>query len=197
MQTATLARIRDRLANHTPAPVATQATQRAAVAMLLQPRADDVYVLFIHRAHHPHDPWSGHMAFPGGRQEPQDPDLFVTIRRETFEEVGIRLDDQGEYLGRLADIPATAGGTQTGMVVSPFVYQVTRRLRPVLDPLEVQDLLWVPLSLIVRGGADCSVQRELADGSTIQVAALLYRGKTIWGLTYRMLRGFVDLIGAA
>lgn len=191
MQTVTLARIRDRLANHTP--VAIRATHRAAVAMLLQPRADDVYVMFIHRAHHPHDPWSGHMAFPGGRQERQDPDLFVTIRRETFEEVGIRLD-QGEYLGRLADIPATAGGTQTGMVVSPFVYQVTGTLRPVLDPLEVQDILWVPLSLIVRGGAECTVRRELADGSTIEVAALLYRGKTIWGLTHRMLLGFVELI---
>lgn len=192
MQTVTLTRIRDRLANHTP--VAIRATHHAAVAMLLQPRADDVYVMFIHRAHHPHDPWSGHMAFPGGRRERQDPNLFVTIRRETFEEVGIRLEDQGEYLGRLADIPATAGGTQTGMVVSPFVYQVTGTLKPVLDPLEVQDILWVPLSLIVRGGAECTVRRELAGGSTIEVAALLYRGKTIWGLTHRMLRGFVELI---
>lgn len=197
MQTATLAHIRDRLAGYAPVPLDIQVTQRAAVAVLLQPRPDDVYVMFIHRAHHPQDPWSGHMAFPGGRQEPQDPDLFVTIEREIFEEVGIQLDDHGEYLGRLADVQATAHGKRMGILVSPFVYRVSGAARPVLDPLEVQDILWVPLSLIARGGAECTVRRERADGSSMHVTALLYRGKTIWGLTYHMLRGFVELIHEA
>ncbi len=186
--------IRDRLSNHNPAPVDIDAPMRAAVALLLQPRPDDVYVLFIHRAHHPHDPWSGHMAFPGGRHEPEDPDLLVTIQRETHEEVGISLDDHGEYLGRLAEVQAMARGKRTGMIVSPFVYLVSQEARPVPDPVEVQDIIWVPLSFMQQDGVEQIVQRNLQAGSTAQVPALLYGGKTIWGLTYRMLRGFLELI---
>ncbi len=186
--------IRDRLSKHSPAPVDIDPPMRAAVALLLQPRPDDVYVLFIHRAHHPHDPWSGHMAFPGGRHEPEDPDLLVTIQRETHEEIGISLDEHGEYLGRLAEVQAMARGKQTGMIVSPFVYLVSQEARPVPDPVEVQDIIWVPLSFMQQDGVEQIVQRNLQAGSTIQVPALLYGGKTIWGLTYRMLRDFLELI---
>ncbi len=186
--------IRDRLSRHSPAPVDIDPPLRAAVALLLQPRPDDIYVLFIHRAHHPHDPWSGHMAFPGGRHEPEDPDLLVTIQRETHEEIGISLDEHGEYLGRLAEVQAMARGKQTGMIVSPFVYLVSQEARPVPDPVEVQDIIWVPLSFMQQDGVEQIVQRNLQAGSTIQVPALLYGGKTIWGLTYRMLRDFLELI---
>ena len=186
--------IRDRLSKHSPAPVDIDPPMRAAVALLLQPRPDDVYVLFIHRAHHPHDPWSGHMAFPGGRHEPEDPDLLVTIQRETHEEIGISLDEHGEYLGRLAEVQAMARGKQTSMIVSPFVYLVSQEARPVPDPVEVQDIIWVPLSFMQQDGVEQIVQRNLQAGSTIQVPALLYGGKTIWGLTYRMLRDFLELI---
>ena len=186
--------IRDRLSKHSPAPVDIDPPMRAAVALLLQPRPDDIYVLFIHRAHHPHDPWSGHMAFPGGRHEPEDPDLLVTIQRETHEEIGISLDEHGEYLGRLAEVQAMARGKQTGMIVSPFVYLVSQEARPVPDPVEVQDIIWVPLSFMQQDGVEQIVQRNLQAGSTIQVPALLYGGKTIWGLTYRMLREFLELI---
>ena len=189
-----ISHIRNRLSNHNPTLVGMGPPMRAAVALLLQPRPDDVYVLFIHRAHHPHDPWSGHMAFPGGRHEPEDPDLLVTIRRETHEEVGINLDEHGEYLGRLAEVQAMARGKQTGMVVSPFVYLVSQEARPVPDPVEVQDIIWVPLSFMQQDSVEQIVQRNLQAGSTIQVPALLYGGKTIWGLTYRMLRGFLELI---
>ena len=132
--------------------------------------------------------------FPGGRQEPEDPDLFVTIQRETYEEVGIDLAEHGEYLGRLAEVQASARGKQIGMVVSPFVYLVSRDASPVLDPVEVQDVIWVPLSFMQQDGVEQIVQRKLQTGSTIQVPALLYGGKTIWGLTYRMLQGFLELI---
>ncbi len=186
--------IRDQLSKYRPAPVDSDAPMRAAVALLLQPRPDDMYVFFIHRAHHPHDPWSGHMAFPGGRQDPEDSDLFMTIQRETHEEVGIDLTEHGEYLGRLAEVQAMARGKQIGMVVSPFVYLVSRDVSPILDPVEVQDVIWVPLSFMQRDDVEKIVERKLQTGSTIQVPALLYGGKTIWGLTYRMLQGFLDLI---
>lgn len=186
--------IEEHLSAYQPRSVGAEPTSRAAVALLLQPRTDDIYVLFIHRAHHPQDPWSGHMAFPGGRHEPTDSDLLITIQRETDEEVGIDLAACGEYLGRLEEVQAMARGKQTGMIVSPFVYSVPADVRPVPDPIEVQDTIWVPLAFMLDKGAEQTVPRELQDGSTIEVAALLYGGKTIWGLTYRVLRDFLSVI---
>jgi 8-oxo-dGTP pyrophosphatase MutT (NUDIX family) len=189
-----LKRIRHRLANHRPAPLSIDATTRAAVAMLLQPQDHDLHMLFIHRAHHPQDPWSGHMAFPGGRKDPEDVDLRMTIHRETREEVGIDLDLYGEYLGHMTELQAVARGRPISMAVAPFVYLVSPEATPTPDPVEVQDTIWVPLGFMQREGVESIVSRPMPDGATVEVPALVYGGKTIWGLTYRMLQGFLELI---
>ena len=186
--------IRKTLANHPPAPPAVETDMRAGVAVLLRPQEDDLHVLFIHRAQHPQDPWSGHMAFPGGRHEPDDPSLQITTQRETQEEVGIDLEQHGEYLGQLEVVQAIPRGRSINMTVTPHVYLVSPEARPDPDPVEVQDIIWVPLAFMQQNGVEQNVRRDLHDGTSIEVPALLYGGKTIWGLTYRMLRGFLELI---
>ena len=62
------------------------------------------------------------------------------------------------------------------------------------DPVEVQDTIWVPLEFMQQDGVESLVPRPTPDGATIEVPALVYGGKTIWGLTYRMLREFLELI---
>jgi 8-oxo-dGTP pyrophosphatase MutT (NUDIX family) len=194
MADSKIKRIRHQLANHQPEPPPIEATTRAAVAMLLKPQEHDLLMFFIHRAHHPQDPWSGHMAFPGGRQDPEDLDLSYTIYRETKEEVDIDLNLHSEYLGRMAELQAMARGRPISMTVSPFIYLVSSEVSPNPDPGEVQDTIWVPLSFMQQRGVEKMVSRPTPDGSSIQVPALEYGGKTIWGLTYRMLRGFLELI---
>ena len=186
--------IRRTLASHQPAPPAVETEMRAGVALLLQPQQADLHMLFIHRAHHPQDPWSGHMAFPGGRHEPEDPSLQITTQRETQEEVGIDLEQHGEFLGQLAAVQAMPRGRAIHMTVAPYVYLVSSEARPNPDPVEVQDTIWVPLAFMQQDGVEQQVRRDLHDGTSIEVPALLYGGKTIWGLTYRMLRGFLELI---
>ena len=63
----------------------------AAVAMLLTETGDTTKVLLVKRATREADPWSGHMAFPGGRLGHGDRDLMSTACRETREETGIDL----------------------------------------------------------------------------------------------------------
>src|SRR5689334_10230467 len=82
----------------------------AAVAAVLRDRGGEAEVLLIRRAQKETDPWSGHMAFPGGRQDPSDRDLLHTAVRETEEEVGLELRPEEHLIGRLDDLAAVARG---------------------------------------------------------------------------------------
>src|SRR5262245_1701845 len=56
--------------------------RQAAVAAILRDKPHGTEVLLIRRAARDGDPWSGHMAFPGGQREPEDRDLLTTAERE-------------------------------------------------------------------------------------------------------------------
>ena len=123
----TLSTIRSELARYRP--VTSRAPERApneaAVALLLHEPAGGVpELLFIERAKREGDPWSGQMAFPGGRREPHDPDLQVTASRETLEEVGVEL---GAPIGQLDDFQGTRNPSIRPLVVAPYVYVAEQR----------------------------------------------------------------------
>jgi 8-oxo-dGTP pyrophosphatase MutT (NUDIX family) len=173
--------------------LADAALQRAAVALILRKGDAGAELLTIHRSEREGDPWSGHMAFPGGRQQAEDPDLFATAARETFEEVGIDLQAVGEHLGGLDDLRAVSGGRRLDLVITPFVCSLNAPVDPVVDPREVQSAIWVPVS-VLREPETIGVYRYEIGGSAMDYEAFLYRGHTIWGLTYRILRQFLDLL---
>jgi 8-oxo-dGTP pyrophosphatase MutT (NUDIX family) len=173
---------------------------RAAVAVVLRPArpAPGLEVLLIRRATKEGDPWSGHMAFPGGRAEPDDRDLLATAVRETREEVGLDLAGASRVLGRLSDIPAMSRGTPTGMVITPFVFAVTsdaatHELRG--DPAEVERLVWAPLGPLARGEADTVMPYRHGSTNLELPAYRVGDGDIVWGLTYLMLRGFFAVVG--
>src|SRR5512140_2740439 len=98
--------IRQRLSTHRPTVVEANGGGRAAVAVVLREAPGGSEFVAIRRSHRPGDPWSGHMALPGGRQHPSDPDLAATVARETHEEVGIDLITHGQMLGQLDELRA-------------------------------------------------------------------------------------------
>jgi 8-oxo-dGTP pyrophosphatase MutT (NUDIX family) len=164
---------------------------RAAVAMVLAPAEGDVQVLLIKRAEHPLDPWSGHMAFPGGRHDATDPTLLATAVRETHEEVGIDLRAHGRLVSRLDEIQASARGRDLSMIITPFLFMLDSPREPTLDEREVASALWIPMRIFrdARFHGTTSISR---DGFNADFPAFLYQGNTVWGLTYRIIRGFLD-----
>ena len=58
-------------------PVMPGAQFQAAVSVVLR-SAEGLDLLLIKRAHFDRDPWSGHMALPGGHRDPKDIDLKHT-----------------------------------------------------------------------------------------------------------------------
>lgn len=177
--------VAERLRDHSPARI-DQARGRAAVAAILRERSHgDPEVLFIRRAEQANDPWSGHMAFPGGKQEAFDPDLVATARRETFEEIGLALERHGELLGDLDDVPAYARGQVTGMVVTPTVWLLHDT--PVLAPNhEVSEIHWASLPVLMSGALDTTIEYPW-QGQKLRLPGYQVGERVVWGLTHRML----------
>ena len=129
------------------AVVQDKSTRRSAVAIVIRPAAAGSQVLYILRTPRDSDPWSGQVAFPGGRRDPEDASDYECAVREAREEVGLRLDDARnfELLGQLPPRPIFAkGGALPGRCVVPFVFaQVASTTPPLtLQPSEVAAVCW-------------------------------------------------------
>jgi 8-oxo-dGTP pyrophosphatase MutT (NUDIX family) len=168
--------------------------REAAVAVVLRPRAE-LELLLIKRAEQATDPWSGHMALPGGRREAGDADLRATAERETAEETGIELARTGELLGALDEVQ-TRHERLPRLVIAPFVLGVPADASASPEPQEVEAALWVPLSALRAEGAVGELVVELESGS-LSFPSIRYGVHTIWGLTHRILMQFLEVAGEA
>ena len=163
---------------------------RAAVALLVRPMADDLEVLLIERPTSEGDPWSGHMALPGGRRD-GDEEHVETALRETLEEVGIDVLPEGMLIGRLDDVRPARGGPQ--IAVAPFVFAVPAATRAAPNPAEVATALWIPLRHLTDPELAAEHLHPLPDGGRLRFPAITYDGYVIWGLTYRILMQFLEV----
>jgi 8-oxo-dGTP pyrophosphatase MutT (NUDIX family) len=182
------------IAEHPPR-VATieEPVRRAAILLALRSRADgEPELLMIKRAEAAGDPWSGHIACPGGRMEPGDGDLAVTAVRETWEETGIDLARDGRLLGHLDDlVPRTP--TLPPMVIRPYVALVSASVEIVESP-EVAAAFWVPLSALCERGAR-GMGLVSVGGAERRVSVFQHGEYTVWGLTERALRQMLEYMG--
>ena len=158
----------------------------AAVALIVSPSPDSL--LLIQRAERPGDPWSGHVALPGGRRDPEDFDLLATALRETSEEVGISLSRE-MLVGALADVVPRIP-TLPPIAVRPFLLAVPHRPALILNP-EVAAATWVSLEELLRPEAHRQVVVDIHDNSR-EVWAYLLEAGVVWGMTERILTGLVD-----
>ena len=167
--------------------------RRAAILLTLRAREDgEPEVLMIKRADAEGDPWSGHIALPGGRMEPGDLDLSVTAVRETWEETGVDVARDGRLLGYLDDL-VPRSPTIVPIVIRPYVALVRADVAVVASH-EVAAAFWVPLSAL-RAPTAWGTGTVQVRGADRRVSVFQHGEYTVWGLTERVLRQFLAYVG--
>ena len=165
----------------------------AAVAAAIRNDKRGAEMLFIERSATEGDPWSGQMAFPGGRTSPTDASSAATAIRETKEELGVDLSD-ALLLGRLSDLEGGPRGTRQRLRVTPHLFWISGE-RPVITPNhEVAAAVWVPVEQL----ADEERYVEYpypALGSNLWPGIAIEGDRVIWGLTLRLLVDLFSRIG--
>ncbi|TMA33320.1 MAG: CoA pyrophosphatase [Deltaproteobacteria bacterium] len=166
--------------------------RQAAVAIVLTQGKSGTDVLFIERARVAGDPWSGHMAFPGGRVDPGDPSGQHAAERETREEVGLSLVG-AELLGRLDDKKGNPR-THPELVISAFVYHAPAPGELAINS-EVREAFWFPLDALL----DRARHVQYTAHSEFEFPGILVGEPdrhVVWGLTYSFLETFFSVLGS-
>jgi 8-oxo-dGTP pyrophosphatase MutT (NUDIX family) len=193
--TKTLDEIQARLSTVSPRIDMKPARMSASVALVLREVGADLEALFIRRAEHDADPWSGHLAFPGGRLDAEDADARSAAERETVEELGVDLTDSSttRCLGQLSDVLGHAESIR----VSAYVYGISGN--PSLRPNhEVRDAFWTPLHHCTDPGRQSVREFSYLDVSMpLPTIRLLEdaNAPVLWGITYKFMDDFMSTIG--
>lgn len=191
MNRLTIDRIIRSISGHRPQLLLPSERTRSAVAMVLKESTLGPEALFILRAKSDRDPWSGNIAFPGGRMEMTDHSPRMTAERETREETGLVLEPS-DYLGQMDDI----AGTHLPVLVSCFVY-----LLPDSPPLtlnhEISRAFWFPLTSLLEPRRHAMAE-VIFGGERFARPALTLLDPSeplLWGITYRLVAQFLEHVG--
>jgi 8-oxo-dGTP pyrophosphatase MutT (NUDIX family) len=186
-------KIRSALASHRHVVAEEEeGVRKAAVALIFRLGKDEALeLLFIKRAEYEGDPWSGQIAFPGGRMEARDTSLSETAIRETREETGIDLTREGMIIGTLDDLrPRTA--SLPPIMVRPYVALLDRNEPLALSP-EVALSFWFPFAAIARTES-WHEETVFARGIQINARVIRHQDHVIWGMTERILAQLLELL---
>ncbi len=183
----------ERLASYRPQPPSIRPhllarLRPAAVLVPLFQREDEWHVLLTRRAEGLSN-HKGQVAFPGGAQEPGDPDLVTTALREAFEEIGLP-PDVVQVIGTLSRQPVISG-----YLVTPVVGVIPARVRLRPARAEIARIFTVPLLWLADERHVRTEYREW-EGMTYPIYVYEpYEGEVIWGLTARILRELIQVLG--
>ena len=172
-------------------PVMPGAQFQAAVSVVLR-SAEGLDLLLIKRAHFDRDPWSGHMALPGGRRDPKDIDLKHTAIRETMEETALELGQGAQHLGQLKALKPNSVRLPK-LTITPFVFGVGRHAQAAVASPEIDQVFWVSIDELRGRDSNSYVEIPMPDGREQEFSCYMVEEEPVWGLTYRIISELLEL----
>jgi 8-oxo-dGTP pyrophosphatase MutT (NUDIX family) len=164
-------------------PISDHQEANAAVGLILIQVQQDFKILFVKRVERLSDPWSGQIAFPGGKKETKDSNLKDTVIRETFEETNIKLDEDN-LIGVLEAIDS---GHFSNIKILPFISLLKGPQIIKLNKKELDNYFWYSYKKILNN-------RSLVEINSKKEPAYILGDKIVWGITYKILREFCEII---
>ena len=164
-------------------PISDHQEANAAVGLILIQVQQDFKILFVKRVERLSDPWSGQIAFPGGKKETKDSNLKDTVIRETFEETNIKLDEDN-LIGVLEAIDS---GHFSNIKILSFISLLKGPQIIKLNKKELDNYFWYSYKKILNN-------RSLVEINSKKEPAYILGDAIVWGITYKILREFCEII---
>ena len=182
------ARLTTALEAHKPQEMTVPGARSAAVLIpiVLEPEPTLLFTVRTDtvRSH------KGQISFPGGSVDDDDPSREAASIRETEEEIGLDPADV-RLVGELDTFPTFV----SGYIVTPFVGLLDREPKLTPNPAEVARVLHVPVSSLSN-----EIRREQGfthEERTYPTEAWVWEDHVIWGVTARIVRQFLEILGEA
>ncbi|MFJ5715283.1 NUDIX hydrolase [Neobacillus sp. NPDC093127] len=195
-----------KLKRHNPVILGSEKFSKYAVMLPLIQKEDGIHVLFeVRSLELRRQP--GEICFPGGKVDLEDKDEKEAAIRETMEELGI----SGENITEV--YPLDFMVSPFGMLVYPYTGLISHSECIQPNPAEVGEIFTVPLSFFINKDPeiyhiefkavpeenfpfDLIVGGENYNWRTrgVEEYFYVYEGKTIWGMTARILAHFIEII---
>lgn len=127
---------------------------------------------------------AGEISCPGGTYSNSDKDLMQTAIRETFEEIGVRINEQ-DIVGNLRPVHTR----KSGFTIVPFVVilESIGELKPCKQ--EIDAVLDVPLFDLLKTASLDSEHDSFGERYRFE-----YDGNVVWGATARILKQIHDIL---
>lgn len=164
----------------------------ACVSVILLQEQKHLEILFIERQKNPSDPWSGHIAFPGGKKSINDQDFLDAAIRETKEEIGLHLD-RTSFIGQLDDLQGRKSGVLQNFFIRPYLFLIEKNVTPKfqLNQNEVASVHLIRLENLIINPKIIYFDYNY-QGQQISLPSLPLNKNKIWGLTYLILRNLQE-----
>ncbi|WP_296257609.1 MULTISPECIES: CoA pyrophosphatase [unclassified Pseudomonas] len=175
-----------RISSHTPGTLETDRRFPEAAVLVPITRSDEPELVLTLRASGL-STHSGEVAFPGGRRDPEDPDLVFTALREAEEEIGLP-PGLVEIVG-----PLSPQLSKHGLMVTPYVGVIPDFVEYTPNDGEIAAVFSVPLEFF-RQDVREHTHRIDYQGRSWYVPSYRFGEYRIWGLTAIMIVELMNVL---
>jgi len=162
--------------------------KESSVLILFYPAGNTFNTVFIQR-HEYAGVHSNQVAFPGGKSDPDDQDMYYTALREANEELGI-LPEKVTILGKLTDLYVPP----SNYMIHPIVAFTDNKPIFLADKKEVREYFEVSISELIDHEAFTHKTIKFANGFEYHTPCFIWKNYIVWGATAMIVSELIELL---